>query len=451
MSIVKIVWYPPAMNARYLLAAPFSALLICATITAIAMMVGCGPLIDPPGRVLIIGIDGAAPHLVDLWRAEGRLPNLDRIAREGASGRIATDQFILSPRIWTSVATGKRPEVHGIENWVHRRGPLKGRMYRSSDRRGHALWNIASDHGLRVGVVNWLMTHPPEKIDGVMISDFNLPDQRRSQTVLADKFGRDQGWQLGSDHGSATTWPPEWEARTRTMAAQQPQTTLGRAGSRWRGDVWLEVLAQQSQYADDLAARMALDIETVDSSDLLMVLFQGIDRVSHYAWAGVASPAAYPEDHRLAADQRGRMHDLMLDYYAFSDALIGRLLEHYGPDDLVIVLSDHGFEPLFRDKALTGGHESAAAVQGVVFMRGPGIVPGTRIEQMSVQDVTPAVLAWIGLGVAEDMSGRVPEFLEVEAPTRVEPYRGKIERVESRAEEGEEELLEQLRGLGYIQ
>ncbi len=49
------------------------------------------------------------------------------------------------------------------------------------------------------------------------------------------------------------------------------------------------------------------------------------------------------------------------------------------------------------------------------------------------------------------MSGRVPEVFEVEAPTRVEPYRGKIVRVESRVEEGEEELLEQLRGLGYIQ
>ena len=423
---------------------------ICTMVLATVMVAGCGPSVDPPGRVLIIGIDGAAPHLVDLWRAEGRLPNLERIAREGAWGRIDTDRYILSPRIWTSVATGKRPDAHGIESWVHGGGPLKGRMYRSSDRRGHALWNIASDHGLRVGVVNWLMTHPPEKIDGVMISDFNLPGQRRSRIKLADVFGRDEQWKLGADFGSGTTWPPEWEARARAMAGRPPETELGGSGSRWR-NTGLEAIARRSQYPDDLAVRIALDIETAESPELLMVLLQGIDRVSHFAWAGVAPPSAYPEGYRRGAVERGRMHDLMLDYYAFSDALIGRLLERYGPNDLVIVLSDHGFEPSFRDKARTGGHNSAAASQGVVLMRGPGIPAGTRIERMSVQDVTPAVLAWVGLGVAADMSGRVPEFLDIEVPPAVEPYSGKIERVETRTEDGEEELLEQLRGLGYIQ
>ena len=424
---------------------------LCGAILLMAIASGCGPPADPPGRVLIIGIDGADPHLVDSWRAEGRLPNLDRIAREGASGRIATDPIILSPRIWTTVATGKKPEVHGIESWVHQQGPLKGRTYRSSDRRGHALWNIASDHGLRVGVVNWLMTHPPEKIDGVMISDFNLPDRRRERTELADQFGRDQEWDPGEEHVSATTWPPEWESRARALAAQPPETKLGDAGAPWRDGIWFEALARQLQYADDLVARMGLDIEKTQSPDLLMVLFQGIDRLSHYAWAGVDSAAVYPEEYRPRADERGQMRVLMLDYYTFSDALIGRLLERYGPDDLVIVLSDHGFEPLSREKGLTGGHDSAAAAHGVVYMRGTGIAPGARIEGMSVQDVTPAVLAWIGLGVAEDMSGAVPEFLEVEAKPRVPPYRGEIERVEAPAQKGEQELLEELRGLGYIQ
>ena len=144
------------------------------------------------------------------------------------------------------------------------------------------------------------------------------------------------------------------------------------------------------------------------------------------------------------------MHDLMLDYYVYTDRLIGQFLDRYGPNDLVIVLSDHGFEPTFETRAHTGGHESKVARHGVVFMRGPGIEAGSQIKRMSVRDVTPAVLAWIGLGVADDMSGRVPEFLDVEAAPPVESYRGVIERVEASAEDGEAELLEQLRSLGYI-
>ncbi len=56
-----------------------------------------------------------------------------------------------------------------------------------------------------------------------------------------------------------------------------------------------------------------------------------------------------------------------------------------------------------------------------------------------------------GIWRRTDTSGWVPEILKVQVAARVPPYRGKIERVDAPAHEGEKELLKQLQGLGYIQ
>ena len=48
--------------------------------------------------------------------AEGLLPNLAAIRRSGVSGPFRSTGRPLSPPIWTSVVTGRSPEVHGIEN-----------------------------------------------------------------------------------------------------------------------------------------------------------------------------------------------------------------------------------------------------------------------------------------------------------------------------------------------
>jgi len=152
---------------------------------------GATPAVAAPrGRILVFGIDAATPRLVEPWMEEGLLPNLQGLAREGAWGPLASHHPLLSPRIWTSIATGKAPKRHGIEYWVHRKGPRKRRLYRSTDRKGPAIWNLLSDRGLRVGVVNWLITYPPEKVDGALVSDFAIPGARLRRVRLGPGFGR---------------------------------------------------------------------------------------------------------------------------------------------------------------------------------------------------------------------------------------------------------------------
>jgi len=197
-----------------------------------------------------------------------------------------------------------------------------------------------------------------------------------------------------------------------------------------------------------LAVKLALDLEEQLDPDLMMVLLSGIDRISHSLW-GTLHPetaAGLDEDKRLAGAR------FLMNYYRLSDQLLGRLLERYGPDDLVLVVSDHGFE-FTAGKGIHpwgGTHDTERALHGILFARGPGVPVGKPTPEVSVNDIAPTVLAWLGLPVALDMDGRPASFLdrpfaEVASYDSIE-----IERVGETGSEAEPEILRQLEALGYI-
>lgn len=173
----------------------------------------------PVSRVLIVGIDGAAPQVVDAMLANGRLKNLRSIAERGVYGPFKSERSPLSPRVWTTMATGKTPEKHGIYGWVKAStsGNATTELFYSSDRKGLALWNILSDAGKSVTVVNWLITYPPEKIRGVMISDHTIARQLRAKEYIGEVFAQAQGQTLdnvkGPHNAARAVYPEQWYQR----------------------------------------------------------------------------------------------------------------------------------------------------------------------------------------------------------------------------------------------
>ena len=140
-------------------------------------------------------------------------------------------------------------------------------------------------------------------------------------------------------------------------------------------------------------------------------------------------------------------------YYQYADALIGALTEDFGPDDLVMVVSDHGFEAGEALLRLSGIHESEKALHGIVFARGPGIAPGSKAKGVSVTDITPTLLTWLGLPMALDMDGSPARFLETPQRPPIETYDTiEIEYInpEETPSGVEDDIVEQLKSLGYI-
>src|SRR6185295_1799732 len=78
----------------------------------------------------------------------------------------------LSPLLWTSIATGKTADKHGILNFVEPDPSGAGlRISTSTSRKTKALWNMLTQSGMRVNVVGWYASHPAEPINGVSVSN----------------------------------------------------------------------------------------------------------------------------------------------------------------------------------------------------------------------------------------------------------------------------------------
>jgi len=419
------------------------------------LLAACGALAcareaSPPGRVLLVGIDGATLRIARPMLAAGRLPNLARIAREGVYGPLRAHAPISSPRIWTSMVTGKLPERHGIVSFARETPDGDQVLYGSRDRRVPALWNIASAAGLSVGVVNWWNTYPPERVDGVVVSD---------HLVGIDVKGRYKLTGAPPRSDAAIAWPPEWNARLPELVGDDAPLVdvpdpFAEAG-RFPGWVRPERLSLRYE-ADADIARIALAVDRAERPDLLMVFLPGIDRVSHVVWAAVEPADAYEHPLPFTPETKRATADALREYYRYTDALVGRLAQRFGPDDLVMVVSDHGFEAATGLGFLTGGHHSARAIDGVLFARGPDVgAPGTEANRrLSVNDVAPTLLAWLGLPVGADMDGRPAPFLRGRAADweTVASHDGlEVEHAAAEPSGAEDAILEQLEALGYLE
>jgi hypothetical protein len=409
---------------------------------------GSGLSLRAPGRVLLIGIDGATPRIVYPMIDEGLLPNLARFREQGVAGRIRSLRPIDSPRIWNTIATGKSPDKHGIKHFAREDGEGQKRLYLSIDRKVHSLWNIASDAGLSVSVVNFWNTYPPELIDGVMVSDH----------LLARNIeGRRRLTRSGDVPVGPVIHPPEWRERLADLLDHHEAVTSFRNPLRDNPDLppYLALVGDDLPRRfdeDGLLVRIARAIDEEIQPDLSMILLPGIDRVSHFLWSSLEDPAIYDEELRLPPEQQAAGKAALWTYYRYTDALIGQLMEGYAETDLVIVLSDHGFEAGRGMGLLTGIHESEAAMNGVFFARGAGIAAGAKTGALSVRDVTPTILAWLELPIGEDMDGEVASFVSHEGVTTVATHDDSpIERMALQPSGAEDEIVEQLRNLGYIE
>src|SRR6188768_3130915 len=128
-------------------------------------------------RVLLIGWDAADWKVIQPLLDAGEMPNLARLIAGGLRGNLATLYPVLSPMLWTSIATGKRAYKHGIHGFIEPLPDGSGvRPISILSRRTKAFWNILNQNGHRSVVVGWWPSHPAEPLNGVMVSNlFTLP------------------------------------------------------------------------------------------------------------------------------------------------------------------------------------------------------------------------------------------------------------------------------------
>jgi predicted AlkP superfamily phosphohydrolase/phosphomutase len=130
--------------------------------------------VEPSGvKVLLIGIDGATFGVLEPMVAEGRLPVFARLIEAGTKARLRSESPTKSPALWTTIATGRAREDHGIEDFMSKSRGTSGEpaLVASVDRRTLALWNLVGAFERTVLSVGWWVTWPAEPVLGQVVSD----------------------------------------------------------------------------------------------------------------------------------------------------------------------------------------------------------------------------------------------------------------------------------------
>ncbi len=123
-------------------------------------------------RVMLVGLDGMTWYILTPMMKMGKCPNLDAMIRHGFANNYMSEQSMTSPALWTTMITGKSRQVHGITDFtVPGDQPFLKIPINSLIRRCKALWNILSEGGRSVGVINWWASYPAEKVNGFLISE----------------------------------------------------------------------------------------------------------------------------------------------------------------------------------------------------------------------------------------------------------------------------------------
>jgi len=148
-------------------------------------------------RVVIIGLDGMDPALVEQYMADGRLPNLSRLRGKGCYRRLGTTLPALTPVAWASFLTGSNPGKHNVFDFLTRDKrtylPALSSVHISGGRKpsirllrkGKPFWNVLGEHGIFSSIIRVPMTFPPEKFRGVLLSSMCVPDLRGSQGTFS--------------------------------------------------------------------------------------------------------------------------------------------------------------------------------------------------------------------------------------------------------------------------
>ncbi len=255
-------------------------------------------------RVLLFGIDGLTFRVLDPFIERGLLPNFQRVRDQGTQGILKSVTPPMTPPAWMSISTGLPPSGHGVYDfWEYTQGEQGPHAHVVTHRKGgKALWNILSEWGKRVIVANVPLTYPPEPVNGIMLSGYMAPDTQ-----------------------AAITYPAAFREEL-LQAVPEYQIDLDPAVSG-------------GQIGDPLAATLKMTKERLAMFRLLLdkpwdfcfLACSGADRIQHLRW-----------------DEIMAFHPQAVAYYQMLDEALGMMFAHMHDDDLLMIVSDHGFRGVRR-------------------------------------------------------------------------------------------------------
>ena len=285
-------------------------------------------------RTVIFGVDGLTFRVLHPLIQRGELPNFQKLSEEGCEAVLESKYPPLTPPAWTSLSTGLKPARHGVfDFWTYDEQQEADRPRQAHvltrRRGGKAIWNILSEYGKQVLVINVPATYPPEPVNGIMISGYMTP-------------GTDVDF----------TYPTSFKEELFRIAPNYQIDLETNAYERLKTIGKVEPLAEAILRMTEERIKLMLHMLKEKPWDFCYLAFIGADRLQHPLWEEVSA-----------------LHARTNDYFKMIDDALGQVLALLGPHDRLFVVSDHGF----------GGHNTYFDINEYLYSKGL-LTPGASFE-----------------------------------------------------------------------
>ncbi|MGC3958069.1 MAG: alkaline phosphatase family protein [Verrucomicrobiota bacterium] len=351
-------------------------------------------------RFLLIGWEAADWQLLNPLLDAGDLPTLNRLVETGVVGDLASTQPLNTAAQWTSIATGKRPWRHGITcsrefDATQNQMPVIGRKHR----RAVTIWEILARQNIRCIAVGWPATHGSEVSGAQIVSD------RYSEPTAGPGI---KPWPPAI---SGTYWPHDIGTKLDPLRAS-PEWIGADLISKYIPD-WRKIDQQRDRRLGQLRVLLTPDfshqaatVGLLEAGDwnFATVRFPALGHI-----ARLFLPLVPPRRPWVSEQDFSLYHAVVKAECRLLDQMLARLQQLAGPDAVIMVVSAHGTKRPDTPPAGFPPHDPDGwkTSSGLFAISGPGLVCDGLLHGASVLDVTPTILSWYGLPLAEDMEGRV--------------------------------------------
>ena len=404
-------------------------------------------------KVLLIGWDAADWKIIGPLLAKGQMPALKKMIDNGVYGNMSTMNPPYSPMLWSSVATGKTPDKHGVLGFIELMPDLKGvRPVTTNSRKSRALWNIFHNQGYKSNLVGWWPSFPAEPINGVVISDkFQKVNPDPSKQSPIEK-GTIHPESIKDEYKELRMFP--WEITKEHILPFIPNAARIDQDNKQNGLQNFAKIMAHNVSLHNAATKLLRTTEW----DFTAVYYDLIDHFSH------SYMRFYPPKMKeVPQDKYELFKEAVIGSYRFQDMMLERKLQLVDDDTTVIVMSDHGFESGRKRILEMPKVQAAPALEhrqfGIFVAMGPNIKKNQKVFGLGLIDVAPTILHHFDLPIGKDMDGKVAMdiFEKTKTPKYIDSWEnvkgdfGELDKEEMADAFSDQEAMEQLIELGYIE
>jgi predicted AlkP superfamily phosphohydrolase/phosphomutase len=373
-------------------------------------------------RVVVVGVNGMELDVIRPLLVKGEMPNLAKVIKNGAYGKLRTVDAPNCPRVYSTLFTSTKPDEHGVTGFI-----VGGITANTNMLKEEPIWSILSKNGVTVGMANVPATFPVMPVNGYMVSGMLTRGKNCEDGVLCAP-------KLSEVQGGDPVYPAAMKAELLKNVGdfyvdceRMPSAEQLKGHETEVIDAWLKkvdvIRQQQTQLFDYLMSNHPTDFTWLAQSCE--------DRTGHWLYPIAPYNAGYnPKINAV------RTEAFPNQYIAF-DKVLGSIMKHVDDNTYLIIVSDHGIKPLREfeqtDPHAHMDHEKTTPViakhdfadgddvPGSFFAMGPGIKHDLRLMgfEATVYDIAPTILHLYGIERPKQMRGHVLSVIFENSPNKI--------------------------------